>query len=447
MPQSRRLNLFQQVMALWEEVHPYNAVVVLHLRERADVARLQAAVQTGCQLAGVGKLVLDPRRRRYHYEPVESIDLRQITSSVSAVESLGRIVTVELNAPFPHGPHHPVRWLVLDDPQTDSHYLLAVYRHLVADAVAIRLLLQRVLNRYWGTSQPHEERPLEVHPPDSGSGMRHHWWRLGYFRTLVRAVRLYFRLRHVHRMPDHGRGDRSQFCLFEATDGFIGSLAAACRLKGVTVTEAFLAALGAALAEITPDRLQHNRRHGLALVTMADVRTEADKDHSSAFGIYLGQSVMVIEPPDLTDFETLLRRITQGMRVEKREKRFTGFQWSLLVLTLLRRWLSLRGTCAWYRKVYPLSAGMSSVRIDASWFGEAGDRLLNYLATATTGPASPLVLVLYTYRERLNLAVSYCESSLTPPEIIRLVEIFFAHLENFFGLTYDETFRLVAASS
>ncbi|MBI4572373.1 MAG: hypothetical protein HY713_03690 [candidate division NC10 bacterium] len=77
---ARKLNLFQQVMALWEEVHPYNAVYVIRLRGPADVTLLRFAIQTACHQAGVGTLVLDRKQARYRYDPFESITLQEIAS-------------------------------------------------------------------------------------------------------------------------------------------------------------------------------------------------------------------------------------------------------------------------------------------------------------------------------------------------------------------------------
>jgi len=91
MPKSCKLNLFQQTMAFWEEVHPYNAGQVVHLRGRADVALLQAAVQAACQLSGVGRLVLDREKVHYHYEPVESVELRDDLARVVPPARLGEL--------------------------------------------------------------------------------------------------------------------------------------------------------------------------------------------------------------------------------------------------------------------------------------------------------------------------------------------------------------------
>jgi len=430
MPKSCKLNLFQQTMAFWEEVHPYNAGQVVHLRGRADVALLQAAVQAACQLSGVGRLVLDREKVHYHYEPVESVELREIQSAGPVMETLCRVITEELNTLFPDEPHHPVRWLVLDDPKTESHFLVAIYQHLAADSFSMRLLMRRVLNRYCHTTLPEEEEPLQVLAPAYSRVMRHHYRRIGYLKTLLRVVQDFLRLRYVHRIRGLGNeSERSRSFIFQAPEGFIGRLAAGCRSRQVTVNDAFLAALFGAIAEITSPYRRHGRRRGLALATAVDVRDEASESLSSCFGLYLGQIVIVVDKPDGADFAQLLIRTAQQMRREKAEKRFIGPQWNLLIVAVLRRWFSVKVARDQSRKAYPLSAGLSNVRLDSAWFRGAGDRILDYIRISPTGPALPMIFTPTTYGDRLNLSITYRESSFAEAEILKLVDLFFDKLD------------------
>lgn len=48
------LNVFQEVMALWEEIHPYNAGQVVRLRGLADPGSLQKAIQVACHHSDSG---------------------------------------------------------------------------------------------------------------------------------------------------------------------------------------------------------------------------------------------------------------------------------------------------------------------------------------------------------------------------------------------------------
>jgi len=425
-----RLNPFQQTMAIWEEMHPYNAAHVVHLRGRGNVARLHAAIQGACQMAGVGKLLLDLKEFHYHYEPAEYVELREIKGKDPVIETLRQAVEGELNTPFPDEPHHPVRWLVLDDPKTETHFLVVIYRHLAADGFAIRLLVRRVLNRYFQTPLPEEEGLLQVVPPDYARLMRHHYRRLGHIKALLRAINTYFQLRRVHRMRERrDGGERSRSLIFDAPKGCIERLAAACRVRQVTVNDAFMAALCRAMAEITFTRRGQSRRRGLALAAAVDVRDEAREDLSNCFGLFLGQVIVIADEPDVGDVEQLLVRTAGQMAWEKTRKHFIGPQGTFLILAFLRRWFSLRVTRARYLKDYPVSAGLTNVRLDASWFKGAADCVLNYIRVPPTGPMLPIVLAPTTYSNRLSLGVTYRESSFTEAEARQLIDVFLATLE------------------
>ena len=430
-PRSCKLNPFQQVMALWEEVRPYNFAHVIRLRGPADAVLLHEAIQTACQVAGVGKLVLDREGRRYFYEPAETVQLCEMKSEDSSLETFWRTIADEINRAFPEEPHHPVRWLVRDDPGSGSHFLVAIYRHLVADFASSCLLLRRVLNRYYRMPTG-DEKPLVVHPPDYSRVMRSRNWRRDYLTTFFQAARRYFRLRHVYRLPDLREGGEGwQLHVLETPHGLIRRLLAASIRRRVTVTEAFLAALCAALAEMTPHRRQHSRRGGLALAHIVNVRGEAREDLSNCFSVYLRESVTIIDDPDVEDFETLLSRIVAEVRRERAERRFGGLDWNFLVLARLRRWHLMKNTAAWYRKVYPLAAGVSNVRLSTSWFTGISDRILDSISIVPPGPALPFVLFPTAVDDNLNVSFVYRESCFTQPEALKLVELFVEKLELF----------------
>jgi NRPS condensation-like uncharacterized protein len=160
-----------------------------------------------------------------------------------------------------------------------------------------------------------------------------------------------------------------------------------------------------------------------------DVRKEASEDLSNCFGLCLGQMVIIIDEEDTASVEHLLIRTTEEMRKAKAGKSFIGPHWNFVILVLLRRWFSLKITRARYLKHYPISAGLSNVRLDASWFAGATDMVLNYIRIGPTGPMLPIVLTPTTYGNRLNLGVTYRESSFTEAETRKLIDLFFEKLE------------------
>ena len=62
-------------------------------------------------------------------------------------------------------------------------------------------------------------------------------------------------------------------------------------------------------------------------------------------------------------------------------------------------------------------------------FRGAGDGILDYIRISPTGPALPLIFTPTTYGDRLNLSITYRESSFAEAEIRKLVDLFFDKLD------------------
>ena len=427
-----KLNPFQQVMALWEEAEPYNAGAVFQLRGRANFEALQGAIQESCQEAGLGKLLLDRKRRSYEYKPIETIRLEAIQSGDRVLDTLGAFLTEQVKLPFPLSPHHPVKWFVIDDLRSESHFLVLVWRHFIADGVSIRLLLRRVFARYFGTASAPPRTSLRMHPPDYGEVMKSHYRRLGYIRTLARACRLYGRLRYVYRLPESiDRGAGSRVLLFDTPQHFLLRLTAACRRRRVSVNDAFLTTLGAAMARITPSRKLERRRRGLALAAAVDPRQVAPKQLSDCFGLFVGHWVTLLNDPDSGDFDAMLDEVVRQTRVEKGEKRFGGPEWDFLTVLLLRRWLGAKEDRSWYRKVYPFSAGLSYIKMRSSEFPGGRGKVLACFPIPPTGPALPLVVSPATVDDQLKLTAVYREAALSDSQVRTLMDLFLTRLEHF----------------
>jgi NRPS condensation-like uncharacterized protein len=429
---SMKLNLFQQVMALWEEVGPYNAGYVFQLRGCACFEAMEEAVEASCREASLGRLVLDDNEESYRYEPAESIRVDRIEGDGSAMQMVCDFLEKHMNEPFLSQPHHPIRWAILNDTYTNSHFLVLVWRHLIADATSIRLLVHRVLARYYGAEEGCYEAPLRLDPFGCEEIMKRHYQRLGYLRTLIRSSRLYFRLRHVYRLPEsRDRSEGSRVLLFDLPRDLLPRLIAACRRRKVTINDAFLAALGLAMARMTPSRQAQHRRRSLALATAVDLRQAAVGKLSNCFGLFVSYWVTLLDEPDIRDFEGMLSEVARQTQLEKSEKRFAGPAWDFLTLLLLRRWLGVNEDRSWYRKVYPLSAGLSNVRMSSSEFPGGDEKILACFLVPPTGPALPLVVSPATLGDRLRLSAVYRVASLSESQVQTLINIFLGKLEDF----------------
>ncbi|HLB14341.1 MAG TPA: WS/DGAT domain-containing protein [Burkholderiales bacterium] len=424
-----RLNPFQEVMACWETAHPYNAGQVVRLDGRADVPALEAAIQTACQQAGVGTLVLDRHRRRYGYDRAGSIQLEVIVPGDSPADTLRRALTESLNATFPDGPHHPIRWSILEDPGTGSSLLITVWHHLAADEMSMRLLLRRVLNQYYGTPHPDDARPLTVLPRALGS--RHRY--LSLIAALGRIIRLRLAVRKAYRFKEvKARGEGTNVHLASLPTGLARQLGTLCRSRGVTVNDLILAALGKVLARATAQARAHASKRNLALGAAVSLRSAAPEALAQSFGVFLGHWVTLLRRPDAA-LPALLRQITVQTRAEKIAQRAAASQLGYSLLALMSRWGSIRHDGQWYEKVYRISGSVSNVRASTEWFGHAGQHIREYYLVSPPGPAMPLVVAAATLDDQLNLCLVAREAALSAADAGTLLDQLRAELNAIAG--------------
>ncbi|MGH8702814.1 MAG: hypothetical protein ACREVR_16800 [Burkholderiales bacterium] len=426
-----RLNPFQEVMAYWETAHPYNAGQVVRLDGRVDVPALQAAIQTACQHAGVGTLVLDRHGRRYRYDRAESIRVEVVAPGESPGDTLRIALTESINAGFPDRPHHPIRWSILDDAGTDSCFLITVWHHLAADEMSMRLLLRRVLNQYYGAQHPEDAHPLTVLPPplSRALGPRHRY--LSQIAALGRIIRLRLVVRKVYRFKEaSARGEGTHIHLASLPPGLARQLVARCRSHGVTVNDLILAALGKVLTRATADARAHGAKRHLALGGAVSLRSVAPEALADCFGVFLGHWVTLLRRPDAA-LPGLLREITVQTRAEKSAQRAAVSQLIYSLLGLISRWGSIRHEGQWYEKMYRLSGGVSNVRASTEWFGHAGQHIREYTLISPPGPVVPLVVASATLDDQLNLCLVARDAALSAAEAGALLDQLCAELNAF----------------
>ena len=417
-------------MLLWEEAHPYNAAHILRLEGPSNPAALEAALREAVRSAGVETLFVDRRSSRCRWSPGGEVRLRVLEPREEARDdALRDAVVADMDRPFPEEPCHPVRWSVLDDRASACHDVIAVYRHVAGDAHSMRTLIGNALAAYLGTGRAVPIRPRGAGPASARLTPRS---ALAAAASLLRAARLYARLRRAHRFRERrGASSATGWRSVDPGPDFLGRLHDAARAAGYRLGELFTAALCGALAECTPDRRRHPRRRALAIGVVRDLRAEDPRDLADDFAVHLGQAVVIIDDPDEPDFEKLLARIARNLRDEKEARTFSGPQGAFLALASARRLVGRRRTRAWYRKVFPLSAGISNVRWSADAFGPWAEKLLAYRRVAPLGPALPLVVTPTTAGARFSITLSYLESAFSAAQAAALEAAFIRRLEEF----------------
>ncbi len=403
-------------MVHWEAVHPYNAGQVVRLNGQVDVPSLREAIQTACQDAGVGTLVLDADRRRYRYDRAEQIALEEIAPAESPVDALQRMLTESLNARFPEGPHHPIRWSILEDRRSDSYFLVAVWRHLAADELSVRLLLRRVLNQYYGTRHPEDARPFTMLSPlpARASGFRHRC--VSQIVALARAIRLSRAVRRVYRFREaRAHGEGTHIHLASLPSGLAGRLETCCRAHRVTPNDLLLAVLGKVLAKATVRARAQSYKRSLGLATAVCLRRAAPQALADSFSVVLGHWVTLLHRPD-AELRTLLEQIAVQTRAERDARRSALSQWGFMLLVLICRWSPFQRDGRWYERMYRLSGGVSNVRASTGWFGDAGRHIREYFLVSPPGPAVPLVVASATLGDNINLCLVARDAALSAAE-------------------------------
>ena len=82
------------------------------------------------------------------------------------------------------------------------------------------------------------------------------------------------------------------------------------------------------------------------------------------------------------------------------------------------------------RKSLPMSGGISNVVIRDPWMNENRDVILDYHRGVSTGPNVPIVLSPTTFRDHLNVGVSYRIAGFSRAKIDALMEMFRDQIEH-----------------
>ncbi|HEY7115822.1 MAG TPA: hypothetical protein VH475_04495 [Tepidisphaeraceae bacterium] len=425
-----RLNVFQQVMRLWDRVHPYNAAQVLHVRGRADVDRIGRAWARTLEVLGLGRVRVSGDAFAH-----DACDPRTAADAVRVVDggvTLAEHVSGEMNRPFDEGveddqPVCPFRPFVLR--QADSHDLGLVYHHWVADSASIRLLLREWFYRI---HEPARARSVPVESPRGGYW--HHFgpsrgrWSLG--EGFLSALRMTTRLCNARRVERPLADYRVRCEVHPLPDGMIGQIREAARQLGATVNDVFLAAMAEACHRYGATPPGRSRQE-LALGTVVDLRPSCGDDLDDVFGLFLGFTTVVVRPDVLRDWPALVRAIAGQNAWQKQVKVAEASQLRMAAAVAESRLMSLETWVRFYLRHLPLAGGISNVNLCRSWAAEYHPQvILDYLRFSPTGPALPILFTPSSLGERSHVALTYRPALIGDERAARIVATFIQRLRS-----------------
>ena len=426
-PTAGRLNAFQKVMLQWSSLHPYNAVHAYKIAGPLRSGNLAEAVETALQWHGLGIARLSADGQSFRHETGIQPEVEVIAGGDQPERSLREYFSHGLNRPFERPTSHPFRFAAIDaGPQ--SHYVVLAYDHWVADSYAVRLVLRSVLEQYLPLLSGENQDRLVLYPGTYRDVFRGRLRGGELASAAFRAMRQWNRNRSAWRVACWSNTQWAvDYRLYPTIPGTVERLREFARDNGATVHDVFLAAFGRALAEVMPSR---GRRHGLALGSIVDTRSIADEDLSHAMGAFLGYYLVRNDPDTTIGLDEATRQIAARTRPIKIHHHYLDSLVNMQFINTVWPWLSATARRHFMRKSLPISGGISNVVIRDAWMNENRDVILDYHRGVSTGPSAPIILSPTTFRDHLNIGVSYRTAGFSRAKIDALMEMFRDQLEH-----------------
>jgi NRPS condensation-like uncharacterized protein len=419
-----RLNVFQQSMLQWNELHPYNAVHVVHLAGTLELERLKTAVNYVLEAKGLTGLTLDLRAGTFEYQGgAARVEIKVISSRVvPSVTEIAEEIGDQLNAAFPRDQRFsPFRFFVASG--TDSFALGLVYFHAVADAESILFLLKSIVERYFGgnPSDPgglvegYGRGPEEFLPRYPGVLAR----KLGKLPRLISELRRTYRP-HYRDVTDFS----NRFVLFSLEGESLSRMAQLAKGWGVTLNDLFLALLMQSLSCLYPERARAPRRRGITLGCVVNTRRDIELTNRGAFGVFLGHFVVHHEVPEGITLESLAKDIARQTLAIKRGRLYLGAALELALGRWMMGLFPAHRRKKLYLKHYPLWGGLSNMDLNPLWGAPERVRAVDYFRAVSTGPVTPLVLSITSLGAVANIGVTYRPTVFSASDIARIQDCF-----------------------
>ena len=400
-----KLNVFQQAMLQWNDLHPYHAVHVMRFQGEANVDRIRETITRRLAVQGLNSLWIDRAKRTFSYgtDPLP-IEIEVVPAASDLDQSLNRETGRQLNQGFDFGTTFlPFRFFILAE--QDSFLLGTTYFHPIADAESIALLLRELATDYVTGRTPEARKPLDLHPPRHDGLLE--LCSKAAARKLLALPSDLRTMRRSHRTPLRDANDLGNVVRFMRVDSeTLTGLTTTARAWGITLHDLLLAMLMRALSPLAPDRHAEARRCNLSLGTIVNIRRDHGIDSHRTFGLFLG-SFMVSHPVPgeitLHQLATDLHRQTRDIKSRKLylatplELRLAGRIMSLYPPSRQKRF---------YHKNHPLWGGITNMNMNKLWPRDH-DGPTDYFRAVSTGPITPLVLSVTTFTGHMNIGLTY----------------------------------------
>ena len=401
----------QAMMQRWEQHQAVNAVHIARFRRRISPQAAEAAAQR------VLERLLQVSHVNDAAAPIESKQLFDFQS----VQHIGHwqlpleeTVSQELNTPFLDGTS-PFRVRLIEATGQET-FLVFVYRHVIADARAVALVVHELLCEINdGDQHPASSRAV-VGGPSLREMFReefqwHRWPAIAWH-----LVREWCRARRCVRLQPAVPNDLRMVFQIHETALPLQALKDQCCQFGATVNDLLLAAV----LEWFAARLPGNRlwRKNLSAAVLVDLSHRGDTTQSKAFGQFVSQFVVRASASSNCSLSEILQRVSAQTSPQKHNRPLIynsiGFEllarlWDLFAF--VREPSHLAGAL-------PLLAGVSNVNLKSIVVPDNTPAIVDsyYRGTCVTSML-PVMVSITSVHDTVSLTTTHRPALFTSDEI------------------------------
>ena len=179
---------------------------------------------------------------------------------------------------------------------------------------------------------------------------------------------------------------------------------------GVTFNDVLLCLALLAAVKDRPKKIRHPRRKKIAIGGIANTRRHFGEGHARTFGLFVAFTSVAQDVPEGVRIGELLAKVHEETEATKKDRLYLR---DLIKLEGSLLWMKSRSPEArrsFYRKYFPLFAGVTSFYVDQFQSHLTELPVSDYWRAVSASPANPLVLACTTFGERATIAVTYDRS-------------------------------------
>jgi NRPS condensation-like uncharacterized protein len=400
-----RFNSFQKTMLHWNELHPYNAIHVVHIEVEMELHRAGAAINGTLQRLGLTGFMLDRDTARYEFSGGEAdCEIKTVSDGGNSRDVICAEITRQLNRPFPQAVRFdPFRFFIVTEPGAFS--LGVTVFHAIADAESIVGMLRGIAEAYVADGSPSHARPVTLYPATGDSLIRRPGMLLRKLAALPSQIT---ELRHSFRPRYRDPNDFRNGCAFFSLDPeSLASLIAQAKAHDVTLNDFLLAALLKCVSALASNRERARRRRKISIGCIVNTRKDLGSQTGNAFGVSLGSFMVTHDIPANQSVGELAKEIAWQTGRIKQHKLYLAMPLELALGRFLLRFFSTEQRRKLYQKHYPLWGGITNMNLNNIWPQREHGDVSDYFRAVSTGPVTPLVLSLTTFGDHANVALTY----------------------------------------